>query len=138
MGTATLRDDRVELALGDSSAVVALHGATLLSWVISSKHLLFLSSKALTDASRPIRGGVPLVFPQFGPGGPLPQHGFARVSRWSWGGILKESANELQVSFTLGPDAIPPAQRAIWSHGRTRHHLALFVYMCLTNGKTLN
>lgn len=35
------------------------------------------SSKAFFKPGKAIRGGVPVVFPQFGPGA-LPQHGFAR------------------------------------------------------------
>lgn len=38
-------------------------------------------TEAKLDGSKAIRGGIPLVFPQFGPG-KLPQHGFARVSKW--------------------------------------------------------
>jgi glucose-6-phosphate 1-epimerase len=74
-------DDRLTLTKDSASAVVHLFGATLLDWTpANSTGLLFTSSKALTNGSKAIRGGIPLVFPQFGPG-PLPQHGFARVSR---------------------------------------------------------
>lgn len=61
---------------------VYLFGATITHWSVlgQSKSLLFVSQKAVLDGSKPIRGGIPLVFPQFGPG-PLQQHGFARVSR---------------------------------------------------------
>src|SRR5690606_35669711 len=48
---------------------------------IGDSELLFLSSKAVFDGSKPIRGGIPIVFPQFGKG-PLPQHGFARNQSW--------------------------------------------------------
>jgi glucose-6-phosphate 1-epimerase len=32
---------------------------------------------------QPIRGGIPLAFPQFAGDGPLPNHGFARTSLWT-------------------------------------------------------
>lgn len=46
---------------GDS-VKIHLHGATVISWIVQGKELLFLSSKALLDGSKPIRGGIPLVF----------------------------------------------------------------------------
>ncbi|XP_033749582.1 putative glucose-6-phosphate 1-epimerase [Pecten maximus] len=76
--------DIVILDVGDgTSAVVHLHGATALSWKCSGQEILFLSKKAVLDSSKAIRGGIPLVFPQFGPWSCGPQHGFARNKRWS-------------------------------------------------------
>ena len=34
------------------------------------------------DGKKPIRGGIPFVFPVFGSSTILPQHGFARIARW--------------------------------------------------------
>ena len=42
------------------------------------------SDKAIFQEGKAIRGGIPIVWPQFGPG-PLPQHGFARVKTWRLG-----------------------------------------------------
>lgn len=64
---------------------VDLHGATLLSWITSDgRERLFVSEKSHRDGVHPIRGGVPLVFPQFGEGliDGMPLHGFARTSQW--------------------------------------------------------
>jgi glucose-6-phosphate 1-epimerase len=41
---------------------------------VDGKEKLFLSSKAILNGTKAIRGGIPLVFPQFGPG-VLQQHG---------------------------------------------------------------
>jgi len=41
---------------------------------------LFLSEKAKLGPGESVRGGIPVCFPQFGPRGPLPQHGFCRRS----------------------------------------------------------
>lgn len=54
--------DVVELKNGTDSVKIHLHGATVISWCSQGKELLFLSSKALLDGSKPIRGGIPLVF----------------------------------------------------------------------------
>lgn len=45
------------------SIEVYLYGATITSWNSHGKEQLFLSDKAVTDGSKPIRGGVPVVFP---------------------------------------------------------------------------
>jgi len=79
-----------------SSAEVYLLGATITSWKTGSgagvEHL-FLSSQSHFDlAKKPIRGGIPLVFPQFGPG-VLPQHGFARNTLWSFDGASLSSSS---------------------------------------------
>ena len=34
------------------------------------------------DGKKPIRDGIPFVFPVFGSSTILPQHGFARITRW--------------------------------------------------------
>lgn len=51
---------------------------------------IYLSPQTAASSPQPIRGGIPLCFPQFGKGvdregnnpGPLPSHGFARNSTW--------------------------------------------------------
>ena len=51
------------LPAGDRIEIL-LHGATIISWKSGNgKENLFLSSKALLDGSKPVRGGIPLVFP---------------------------------------------------------------------------
>jgi glucose-6-phosphate 1-epimerase len=65
---------------------------------------LFVSSKAAVDGSKPVRGGIPVVFPCFGaPTHPehskLGQHGFGRSEIWNWDGIVMD--NEAGVSVKL-------------------------------------
>ncbi|KAL8787795.1 MAG: hypothetical protein Q9213_001982 [Squamulea squamosa] len=81
---------------------VLLYGATVISWKSANgKENLFLSSKAKLDGSKPVRGGIPLVFPVFGPPSPehatgkLPQHGFARNSRWEYLGKSSSESSSL-------------------------------------------
>jgi glucose-6-phosphate 1-epimerase len=64
------------------SAELLLHGAQLISWFDGKgDDLFFVSSKAQFVRGKPVRGGIPLIFPQFGKG-ELPSHGFARTSMW--------------------------------------------------------
>lgn len=68
---------------GGASAIVAQHGGQLLSWQpANSGECLFLSDKAKFGPGQAIRGGVPLVFPQFAARGPLPRHGMVRSRSW--------------------------------------------------------
>jgi glucose-6-phosphate 1-epimerase len=64
-------------------AEVYLHGAHVTSWIpVDGAERLFLSEKSVFRAGVAIRGGVPVVFPQFSELGPLPKHGFARTQLW--------------------------------------------------------
>ena len=74
----------VRLTAADGAqATVALFGAHLLSWrTADGKERLFCSSQTALDGSKAIRGGVPVIFPQFNVRGDGPRHGFARVSTW--------------------------------------------------------
>ena len=58
-------NDRVSANLPTGERVeVLLHGATVISWKSANgKENLFLSSKAHLDGSKPVRGGIPIVFP---------------------------------------------------------------------------
>lgn len=65
-------------------AVVSLFGAQVLSWQVSpGDERLYLSDNAVFDGVRPIRGGMPICFPQFAGLGKLPKHGFVRTATWS-------------------------------------------------------
>ena len=73
---------RLQSPCGDT-AVVALQGAQVLSWVAAGRERLYLSPAAVLDGHTAIRGGIPLCFPQFNARGPLRKHGFARNLPWS-------------------------------------------------------
>jgi len=89
---------------------ILLYGATVISWKASNdvgglEEKLFVSSKSSLDGSKPVRGGIPIVFPCFGPPthpdhSRLPQHGFARREIWKLDKIIMD--NEAGVSVKLG------------------------------------
>jgi len=69
-------------AVDGASVRVYLDGAQVASWIpAGGDEQLFVSTRAQYGAGVSIRGGIPVCFPQFGPG-LLPQHGFARHCRW--------------------------------------------------------
>ena len=68
---------------GGAEAIVTLYGAHLVSWASADgQQRLFCSARSARDGSRAIRGGVPVIFPQFAERGDGMRHGFARVSAW--------------------------------------------------------
>lgn len=96
-----------------AGAEVYLHGGHVTSWKNSvGAEMLFLSRESHFAPDKPIRGGIPLCFPQFGPGA-LPQHGFARTSPWSLVDtrVLPSGA----VAATLRLEETP-ATLAMWPH----------------------
>jgi D-hexose-6-phosphate mutarotase len=67
-------------------ATISLYGAHVLSFQPKGqKELLWLSEKSHFEVGKPIRGGIPLCFPWFGPNASdlkKPIHGFARLVMW--------------------------------------------------------
>ena len=59
------------------------HGGQLVSWITRDGcERLFTSSLAQYGDRHAIRGGVPVIFPQFADRGSLPKHGLARQAQW--------------------------------------------------------
>lgn len=63
--TIAINDSTVDAKLPTGESVsVHLFGATVVSWKLADgEEQLFVSSKAILDGSKAIRGGVPVVFP---------------------------------------------------------------------------
>ncbi|XP_073126335.1 putative glucose-6-phosphate 1-epimerase [Henckelia pumila] len=80
-----------------SEAELYLFGGCVTSWKVANKDLLFVRPDAVFNGQKPISGGIPHCFPQFGPG-PLQQHGFARNMNWS---IVKSESVEGNPTVTL-------------------------------------
>ncbi len=66
-----------------ASAIATLHGAHIVSWKSANgDERLYLSERSSFSPGKAIRGGIPLIFPQFSTHGSLPRHGFARTMAW--------------------------------------------------------
>ncbi|CAE7195793.1 unnamed protein product [Symbiodinium pilosum] len=106
--------DVVELRhASGATAQIYLWGATLTSYKTpDGTERIFVSPGALFDGKKAIRGGVPLVFPQFGqPDKAMAQHGFARTSFWSISSI-EDHPEASTVILTL---ADSEATRSVWN-----------------------
>ena len=97
---------------GGDTALVALQGGQVLSWVAGGTERLYLSPNAVMDGKTAIRGGVPVCFPQFNQRGPLVKHGFARNMPWAAGDGPVDGESTSAV-FTL---VSSEATRALWPH----------------------
>jgi glucose-6-phosphate 1-epimerase len=102
----------LHLRAGDgASACVLLHGAHLVSWVpAGGEEQLYLSPRAVLDGHQAVRGGVPVIFPQFNQRGPLPRHGFARNRAWR-ALSLEQGADDALAVLRLVDDE---DTRALW------------------------
>lgn len=102
-----------------AEAIITLYGAHLVSWKTpDGRQRLFCSAKSALDGKRAIRGGVPVIFPQFAERGAGMRHGFARVCTWR----LKDSGasgSSAYAVFALSQDDLAPAIAGAWPHGFT-------------------
>ena len=106
----------VTVRAGDgATAQITLHGGHVISWrPAGDDERLFLSRAAHFGAEAAIRGGVPVIFPQFAGEGPLPKHGFARTALWTLTDLqADEASGHATARLELRESA---ATLAIWPH----------------------
>ena len=91
-------------------ADVYLHGAHVTHFQPAGhKPVLFLSGHSAFVPERPIRGGVPIIFPWFGPlqGAPdAPLHGVVRAMEWEVEDVRRH-VDSVTISFRLAPETLP-------------------------------
>ncbi|KQW96475.1 D-hexose-6-phosphate mutarotase [Massilia sp. Root418] len=99
-----------------AEATVTLYGAHLVSWKTpDGKERLFVSTCSPLDGSAAIRGGVPVIFPQFSTRGDGQRHGVARLSHWRQG----EQGSDMggtYAEFELSQADVPAHLAAAWPH----------------------
>ncbi|KAI1323401.1 galactose mutarotase-like domain-containing protein [Xylariaceae sp. FL0255] len=128
-------NSRVSAVLPTNESVeVLMYGATVISWKDKDgNEKLFLSDAAKLDGTKAVRGGIPLVFPVFGTApdhaatSKLPQHGFARNSKWEFLGSSPAESNEttdksdvgVKLDFGLSSATLGPRDKVLWPHDFT-------------------
>jgi len=103
------------LTCGQATAVISSYGAHLLSYKPTAEvEVIYLSPEAAWQNNTPIRGGVPVCWPWFGPvaaefnpaAQKLPNHGVVRTELWQ---LVTQSVTESAVSieFHIETKALP-------------------------------
>ncbi len=87
-------------------------GGHLMSWTTHGIDRLWMSPLSRHGQVEALRGGVPVLFPQFGTFGDLPKHGFARTADWQVQRAPVEQGRAT-LAFQL---ADSEATRAVWPH----------------------
>jgi glucose-6-phosphate 1-epimerase len=99
-----------------AQATITLYGAHLVSWKdTTGQERMFMSSKSALDGSKAIRGGVPVIFPQFAARGAGMRHGFARVLPWR----VRETGLDAGAAFAvfeLGHTDLPRQIATAWPY----------------------
>lgn len=109
----------IRFSFANYSAVVSLYGGQVLSLTCDGAELLWLSPTTEWLNQQPIRGGIPICWPWFGPASrelttrSVPNHGLARTTMWQQ--VADESCSDhalliLQAEF----DQVP------WHSGKVR------------------
>jgi len=114
-----------------ATAKVTLFGACVTNWTqASGDEVLYVRPDAVFDKSKPISGGIPHCFPQFGPG-VMQQHGFARNLDWEVG----------STSADLQPDEKDPEVELVLTESdytlKMWPHKFKAVYAVTLHGETL-
>ncbi|MEF8981231.1 D-hexose-6-phosphate mutarotase [Thiohalorhabdus sp.] len=114
----------VELSNDHGTATLTPFGATLLSYVPrGGEEVIWVSETARYDGAKPVRGGVPVCWPWFGPHDPeqigtdptdanKKAHGIARYETWEVESVRSVDAGT-EVTFRLEPNE---AIRQAWPH----------------------
>jgi len=98
----------------NARAEIYLHGAHLTSWIpAGGEEQLFLSRKSEFRPGAAIRGGVPIIFPQFSNLGLFMRHGFARITPWAFVDAEAVADNAVAATFQLRDS---DATRKIWPY----------------------
>ncbi len=95
---------------------IALHGAHVMQWTPRGQRpVLYMSPDSLLQQGKPIRGGIPICWPWFGPRADAPQlpgHGFARLLEWTLDSAVEEDVGVmLKLSLTDSAETL-----ALWPH----------------------
>lgn len=103
----------MRIATAASEAKFFLYGAHLAQWTpAGGSPVLYMSPVSHMEPGKPIRGGIPVLFPWFGPrwnadeydtahGTTSPMHGFARTTVWTVDRVHLDPNGDVEVAMSL-------------------------------------
>lgn len=99
----------VHLENNGSTAFISLYGAHVLHYTPKDeKDVLWMSPTSFFEQGKPIRGGIPVCWPWFGPhesDSSKPMHGFARLSVWEVAKTQVNAKGETELLLSLSDNA---------------------------------
>jgi D-hexose-6-phosphate mutarotase len=99
--------ERLALSTGTADAHVYLHGAQVAHFQpVGERPALWMSGGSRFEGGKPIRGGVPICFPWFGPkagAADAPMHGLVRTRPWALREVAPENGR-LRATLELHSD----------------------------------
>jgi glucose-6-phosphate 1-epimerase len=122
---------RARITTPACTAELYLQGAHLATWHPTGEQpVLFLSDKSFFTPGKAIRGGIPVIFPWFGPRTATPQsprtdgpsHGFARSETWQLD-FAAIAGDDLHLSLSLAPTSL--SRSLGFDHFRVAYQLTL-------------
>lgn len=122
----------LSIANPHATARIYLHGAHVAQWrPTGQSEVLWMSARSNYVPGKPIRGGIPLCFPWFGPNSQWPAlaaHGFARIRPWTVAQLsdLPDGSSRVRLSLESDSDTL-----ALWPH-------AFSAELIVTVGTTLD
>lgn len=98
--------DEIVLTANDGARIaLRAHGAHVTGWApAGGTERLWLSRDSECGPGLAIRGGIPVIWPQFNTRGPLPKHGFARDRAWVLESAQVEADGAAVATLTLVDD----------------------------------
>jgi glucose-6-phosphate 1-epimerase len=110
----------IDVRAADGAGVRVLpYGAHVVSWSPTpaapggAAERLFVSERSAYRPGAAVRGGIPVIFPQFAAKGPFVRHGFARTRPWTAVEAGRAPDGAAEAAFALADDA---ETRALWPH----------------------
>ncbi len=96
---------RLVIDTPDCQGEIYLHGSHVTHWQpAGAQPVLWMSQASQFAVDKPIRGGVPICFPWFGPkpdDASAPGHGFVRVKAWKLESVTADETTGIVVMLSL-------------------------------------
>ena len=123
----------VEAKVGSGHYGVFDHGAHVWSWQPDgAAPVIWMSAKSWFSDGQPIRGGVPICFPWFGPGragDQLPIHGFARLHTWHLADLKDTLDRDGRLIAVYTLDNAMTGEQPDWPHRYEARYVVKFTTM---------